>query len=86
MDKMTGRIAERAAGLRSPKFGQIAEVRRLVRGAEGVVDLGYGEPNFMTPPHIREASPMAFAGLDLGRVGSEVDAVGRAARELGEVD
>jgi aspartate/methionine/tyrosine aminotransferase len=57
---MTGRIAERAKGLRSPKFGQIAEVRGLVQGAEGVVDLGYGEPNFMTPAHIREAGKRAI--------------------------
>jgi aspartate/methionine/tyrosine aminotransferase len=57
---MTGRIAERAKGLRSPKFGQIAEVRGLVQGAEGVVDLGYGEPNFMTPVHIREAGKRAI--------------------------
>jgi len=57
---MTGRIAERAKGLRSPKFGQIAEVRGLVQGAEGIVDLGYGEPNFMTPAHIREAGKRAI--------------------------
>ena len=60
MDQMTSKIAERAKGLRSPKFGQIAEVRRLVQGAEDVVDLGYGEPNFMTPAHIREAGKRAI--------------------------
>jgi len=60
MDYGTQRIAERAKGLRSPKFGEIAEVRELVAGAEDAVDLGYGEPNFMTPAHIREAGKRAI--------------------------
>ena len=60
MDHGTDRIAERAKGLRSPKFGEIAEVRALIAGAADVVDLGYGEPNFMTPAHIREAGKRAI--------------------------
>jgi len=60
MNQVTKMIAERAKGLRSPKFGEIAEVRRLVEGVEGVVDLGYGEPNFMTPAHIGEAGKRAI--------------------------
>jgi aminotransferase len=53
-------IAERTRRIRSPKFGQIAEVRNLAAGAEGVVDLGYGEPDFTTPVHIREAAKKAM--------------------------
>jgi len=60
MDHMARHIAKRAEGLRSPKFGQIAEVRGLARGQEGLVDLGYGEPNFDTPTHIREAAKRAI--------------------------
>lgn len=60
MDWMNKAIAERAKKIRSPKFGQIAEVRSLVRGVEGVVDLGYGEPNFVTPVHIRDAAKQAM--------------------------
>lgn len=60
MNWMNKAIAERAKKIRSPKFGQIAEVRSLVRGVEGVVDLGYGEPNFVTPVHIRDAAKQAM--------------------------
>ena len=60
MDQMAHKIAKRAADLRSPKFGQIAEVRGLASGRENVVDLGYGEPNFHTPAHIREAAKRAI--------------------------
>jgi len=60
MDQITRQIADRAEGLRSPKFGQIGEVRCLVSGRERVVDLGYGEPNFDTPAHIKEAGKRAI--------------------------
>lgn len=60
MDWMNKAIAERAKKIRSPTFGQIAEVRSLVKGVEGVVDLGYGEPNFVTPVHIRDAAKQAM--------------------------
>ena len=53
-------VATRARNLRSPKFGVIAEVRKLIQGVEGVVDMGYGEPNFNTPEHIREAAKRAM--------------------------
>lgn len=53
-------MTARTRGLRSPKFGVIAEVRKLIEGVEGVVDLGYGEPNFITPVHIREAAKVAM--------------------------
>jgi aspartate/methionine/tyrosine aminotransferase len=39
---------------------EIAAVRQLVRGLEGVIDLGYGEVNFDTPVHIREAAKQAL--------------------------
>lgn len=56
----TAAMAERTHGIRSPKFGVIAEVRKLIQGVEGVVDMGYGEPNFNTPEHIREAAKRAM--------------------------
>jgi aminotransferase len=60
MDWTLEAIAERAKSVRSPKFGQIAEVRNLAAGKEDVVDLGYGEPDFITPSHIREAAKKAI--------------------------
>lgn len=41
----------------NPEIGQI---RRLVRGEPDLVDLGYGEVNFPTPKHIREAAEKAL--------------------------
>ena len=60
MDWVERSIAERAKKTRSPKFGEISEVRKLIQGAEGVVDLGYGEPDFDTPLHIRDAAKKAM--------------------------
>ena len=60
MDWKIKAIAKRAEGIRSPKFGQIAEIRKLVQGATDIVDLGYGEPDFVTPTHIREAGKQAI--------------------------
>ena len=60
MDWTLEAIAERAKRIRSPKFGQIAEVRNLAVGKEDIVDLGYGEPDFTTPFHIREAAKKAI--------------------------
>ena len=60
MSWVASSIADRALSMRSPKFGVIAEVRSLIQGVEGVVDMGYGEPNFMTPVHIREAGKRAM--------------------------
>jgi aminotransferase len=56
----TANIAERARSLRSPKFGEIAQVRDLIAGKENVINLGYGEPGFDTPKHIREAGKKAI--------------------------
>lgn len=53
-------IAERALKIRSPKFGEIATVRKFIEGVEGVVNLGYGEPDFDTQPHIKEAAKKAI--------------------------
>lgn len=53
-------ISDRAKGIRSPKFSQIEEIRNLVTGVDNVVDLGYGEPDFATPIHIREAAKRAI--------------------------
>ncbi len=60
MEWIENSIAERAKNTRSPKFGEISEVRKLIQGAEGVVDLGYGEPDFDTPVHIRDAAKKAL--------------------------
>ena len=60
MEWVTSSISERAQGMQSPKFGVIAQVRGLAAGAEDVVDLGYGEPNFATPLHIRDAAKRAM--------------------------
>jgi aminotransferase len=60
MEWVTNSLSERATSVRSPKFGVIAEIRALVQGADGVIDLGYGEPDFMTPAHIRDAAKRAL--------------------------
>ncbi len=60
MEWVENSIAERAKNTRSPKFGEISEVRKLIQGAEGVIDLGYGEPDFDTPVHIRDAAKKAL--------------------------
>jgi len=52
-------IAERALKIKSPNFGEIAAVWKFIEGVEGVVNLGYGEPDFDTPPHIKEAAKKA---------------------------
>jgi aspartate/methionine/tyrosine aminotransferase len=59
-DWFTHSLSDRAANVRSPKFSVIAEVRSLVQGVSGVVDLGYGEPDFQTPEHIRDAAKTAL--------------------------
>jgi len=53
-------VAKRVEKLKSPKFGEIAEIRNLIQGARDVIDLGYGEPDFNTPEHIREAAKKAM--------------------------
>lgn len=53
-------IAERAKSMKSPKFGVIAEVRKLIEGVSDVIVLGYGEPDFPTPQHICEAAKRAI--------------------------
>ena len=53
-------LAKRAEAIKSPKFGVIAEVRKCVEGVSGVIHLGYGEPDFPTPKHIREAAKKAI--------------------------
>lgn len=53
-------ISERAQNMRSPKFGEIAEVRKYIQGVADVVNLGYGEPDFETPSHIKEAGKRAI--------------------------
>lgn len=53
-------MAERAKSIRSPKFRDIAEVRKLIEGVNDVIILGYGEPDFVTPKHIREAAKKAI--------------------------
>ena len=60
MSDSTVNIADRAKKIRSPKFGEIAEVRDLIAGQENVVNLGYGEPGFATPKHIRDAAKKAI--------------------------
>jgi len=56
MSDSTVNIADRAKRIRSPKFGEIAQVRDLIAGQENVVNLGYGEPGFATPKHSRDAA------------------------------
>lgn len=53
-------ITERAKNLRSPKFGVITEVRKLVVGVKDAIILGYGEPDFITPKYICEAAKRAI--------------------------
>lgn len=60
MDWLEQKISERVKKLKSPKFGEIAEVRQLIAGADDVIDLGYGEPDFDTPEHIREEAKRAM--------------------------
>lgn len=60
MDRIMRSIADRAKRIKSPKFSQIDEIRNLVTGVDSVVDLGYGEPDFATPIHIREAAKRAI--------------------------
>ena len=54
------KIAERALGMRSPKFGEIAAIRKLIEGADDVIHLGYGEPDLETPEYIKEAGKRAI--------------------------
>ena len=51
------RIAEHVAGL--PRSG-IREFFELVQARKGVISLGVGEPDFVTPWHIREAAIFAL--------------------------
>jgi len=53
-------LAKRAEDIKSPKFGVIAEVRKCIEGLTDVINLGYGEPDFPTPMHIREAAKKAI--------------------------
>jgi aminotransferase len=53
-------IAERARNIKSPKFGVIAEIRKLIDGTKDAIILGYGEPEFNTPKHICEAAKKAI--------------------------
>lgn len=39
---------------------EIGQVRQLVKGKKDIIDLGYGEVNFDTPVHIREAAKKAL--------------------------
>jgi len=39
---------------------EIGQVRQIVRGEKNLIDLGYGEVNFDTPDHIREAAKKAL--------------------------
>lgn len=53
-------LSKRAEAIKSPKFGVIAEVRKCIEGLTDVINLGYGEPDFPTPKHIREAAKKAI--------------------------
>src|SRR6056300_905184 len=55
------KIARAVAGI--PRSG-IRDFFELVQGREGVISLGVGEPDFVTPWHIREA---AIYALERGR-------------------
>ena len=47
-------LAERVKGLMKVGLNETAEMLKLVRGVEDVVDLGYGDPYYTTPAHIME--------------------------------
>ena len=60
MNQVTRGISERVSKMRSPKFGVISEVRKYIEGVADVINLGYGEPDFETPSHIKEAGKRAI--------------------------
>ena len=49
----SGKIARQVAAI--PRSG-IRDFFELVQGREGIISLGVGEPDFVTPWHIREAA------------------------------
>lgn len=53
-------LAERVKGLQKAGLNETAAMLELVRGIEGVVDLGYGDPYYTTPAHIMEAAKRAM--------------------------
>src|SRR5665213_721803 len=60
---MSSRIAEHVRSI--PRSG-IRDFFEIVQSMKGVVSLGIGEPDFVTPWHIREA---AVYSLEKGRTG-----------------
>jgi aspartate aminotransferase len=64
MSSATLRLADRIAHVAlSPTMKGTIEAERLRRQGVAVVDLGAGEPDFPTPPHVVAA---AHAALDAG--------------------
>ena len=60
MGEKTRFIAKRMEHLKSIGLTDTAEMLKLVRGVEGVIDLGYGDPSYTTPAHIIEAAKRAL--------------------------
>ncbi|MBI4477568.1 MAG: aminotransferase class I/II-fold pyridoxal phosphate-dependent enzyme, partial [Acidobacteria bacterium] len=55
------RLAERMGRVVTSSTMQVAlEADRLIRQGVDVVDLGAGEPDFPTPPHVKTAAVMAI--------------------------
>src|SRR6202020_2974222 len=59
----TGFVAEHVRGI--PRSG-IRDFFEIVQSMQGVISLGIGEPDFVTPWHIREA---AIYALERGKTG-----------------
>lgn len=60
MNRKRAFVAERMKAIRTTGLTETSEMLKLVKGVEGVVDLGYGDPVYATPAHIIEAAKRAM--------------------------